>query len=181
MSAHEQSTVFSTKVHTLFGFALVAAGIARIIEICFVMNDAPADSSHPRAFQHLPPFFLVLSGLTFLSATEEQVHWIAGEVGMDAATYGNILFSGAFVIYGVGVVMIELYERLARGDDAKAGGDEENPEMRQQYESVPMTSRRDSEAIGMGPNRSVFDLGEDEDEDLPSGGAVGRSGERLAA
>lgn len=75
MSAHEQPTEFSTRVHTLFGFSLVAAGAARIIEICFVLNDGPAsaDRSQHRAWQHLPPYFLVLSGLTFLSATEEQV------------------------------------------------------------------------------------------------------------
>ncbi|GAA5822236.1 hypothetical protein JCM3770_005860 [Rhodotorula araucariae] len=112
MANHGQHLEFSTDVHRLFGWALMSAGLARIIEICFVLKDAPTPAiegtARPRAFQHLTPFLLILSGLTFLSATEEQMQWIAGS-GMDSTTYANILFSGSFAIYLVGTAMFDLY------------------------------------------------------------------------
>lgn len=123
----------------------MSAGAARIIEVCFVLSDQPSPpvrftlphvshsltlchlQSSPRAFQHLPPFLLVLSGLTFLSATEEQMQWIAGS-GMDSTTYANIMFSGSFIIYLVGAALLELYERLAEAKAAPPpeAGDLEN-------------------------------------------------------
>ncbi|KAK4702745.1 hypothetical protein P7C70_g3476, partial [Phenoliferia sp. Uapishka_3] len=112
MSAHAQALEFSTTIHKIFGFTLISAGLARIIE------------TNPRAFQHLPPFLLVLSGLTFLSATEEQMQWIAGS-GMDSTTYANILFSTSFVIYLVGAGLLELYERLAEDKSGFREGEED--------------------------------------------------------
>ena len=41
MSAHPQELPLSTMVHTIFGYTLMAAGAARIIEICFVLKDSP--------------------------------------------------------------------------------------------------------------------------------------------
>lgn len=206
MSAHAQALEFSTTIHKLFGFSLMAAGLTRVIEICFVLQDQPTplDSSASRAFQHLPPYLLVLSGLTFLSATEEQMGWI-NSVGMDSTTYANILFSGAFVIYLVAVALVEFYERGSRTDLEKEGDLEQGGRriwgiplpafagsvfpgagrsLRSEeavsapYESVPMSNRSppDSgfgEAGGRvrldsmaedGLNRSVFDLGDEEDE-----------------
>ncbi|GAA6003801.1 Ytp1p [Rhodotorula paludigena] len=117
MANHGQHLEFSTDIHRLFGWALMAAGLTRIIEICFVLRDEPTPAvegtARPKAFQHLTPFLLVLSGLTFLSATEEQMAWIAGS-GMDSTTYANILFSGSFAIYLVGVAMFDLYEYQTR-------------------------------------------------------------------
>ncbi|GAA5864166.1 hypothetical protein JCM3774_001241 [Rhodotorula dairenensis] len=113
MANHGQHLEFSTDVHKLFGWSLMSAGFARIVEVCFVLRDAPSDNSRPRAFQHLPPYLLVLSGLTFLSATEEQMQWVAGS-GMDSTTYANVLFSGAFAIYLVGNALLELYQFQAR-------------------------------------------------------------------
>ncbi|GAA5950765.1 hypothetical protein JCM3765_000601 [Sporobolomyces pararoseus] len=124
MANHGQHLEFSTTVHKSFGYSLVAAGLTRLIEICFVLNDEPTPSLAPsptsptstsstkvapKAFQHLPPYLLVLSGLSFMSATEEQMSWISGS-GMDSTTYIIGLFSGAFVIYLVGVVMLDLFE-----------------------------------------------------------------------
>lgn len=45
MSGHAQALMLSTMVHALFGYALMAAGIARIIEVCFVLNDRPTGES----------------------------------------------------------------------------------------------------------------------------------------
>ncbi|GAA5946835.1 hypothetical protein JCM3775_001727 [Rhodotorula graminis] len=119
MANHGQHLEFSTNVHKFFGWCLMAAGVCRIIEICFVLGDAPtpalddAVAGRPKAFQHLTPFLLVLSGITFLSATEEQMQWVAGS-GMDSTTYGNILLSGAFVIYLACTVLFDLYEFQTR-------------------------------------------------------------------
>lgn len=59
MSAHPQSLPLSTMVHTVFGYTLMAAGAARIIEIAFVLKDKNAvsdDATEISSWQHLPPF-----------------------------------------------------------------------------------------------------------------------------
>ena len=56
MSAHEQHLMISSKIHGLFGYALVAAGVMRLIEICFVLNDNATPHGVVRIFQHLPPY-----------------------------------------------------------------------------------------------------------------------------
>lgn len=81
MSAHEQALMISSKVslpldrtgtrnadlrlqiHALFGYALIAAGVLRIVEVCFVLDDKPTPSGMIRVFQHLPPYV----SLTFVS------------------------------------------------------------------------------------------------------------------
>ncbi|KAG8874619.1 hypothetical protein FRB98_008338 [Tulasnella sp. 332] len=129
MSAHEQSLMFSMAVHKVFGYALMAGGAARVIEICFVLHDSPSpptdgSSPGPSAFQHLPPYLLTLAGLTFLSATEEQLAWIA-DSGMDHVTYTVILFSGSFVIYLTAAIIVEIYEYCTKephGVDVERSG-----------------------------------------------------------
>ncbi|POY74675.1 hypothetical protein BMF94_2437 [Rhodotorula taiwanensis] len=117
MANHGQHLEFSTDVHKLFGYSLMLAALARIVEVCFVLRDqATSESGRPRAWQHLPPYLLILSGLTFLSATEEQMQWVAGS-GMDSTTYANILFSGAFAIYLVGNGLVEIYLYQTAGKD----------------------------------------------------------------
>ncbi len=77
MSSHPQHLKLSTMVHTVFGYSLMAAGVARIIEISFVLRDKP-DLSIPRedgegwewrvnSWQFLPPFvsFIYLNLLPF--------------------------------------------------------------------------------------------------------------------
>lgn len=41
MSGHAQKLMLSTMVHGLFGYSLMAAGVARVIEVCFVLHDRP--------------------------------------------------------------------------------------------------------------------------------------------
>lgn len=73
---HTQALMFSTMVHTMFGYTLAMAGITRIIEVCFVAHkdttpgpwgddaddmdprETPTSSgiSPLRAFRYLPPF-----------------------------------------------------------------------------------------------------------------------------
>jgi hypothetical protein len=95
MSEHAQALMISTKVHATFGRTLMLAGLARIIEICFVPSklaaealDADGHSDHTladsgsgsgysengdsgkaaaaRAFRHLPPFVRLFSIWTSL-------------------------------------------------------------------------------------------------------------------
>jgi hypothetical protein len=63
--------MLSTKIHAVFGYSLVLAGLARIVEICFVLRDqqTPPDDdvrsdaeTAASAFQHLTPFLLVVGG-----------------------------------------------------------------------------------------------------------------------
>lgn len=57
MSAHPQTLPLSTMVHSVFGYTLMGAGLTRIIEISFLLRDAPSSrSSEPNSFQYLPPF-----------------------------------------------------------------------------------------------------------------------------
>ena len=61
MSAHPQELELSTMVHKVFGYSLMAAGVARIIEISFLLRDSRGSGSgEPSSFQHLPPFVSLL-------------------------------------------------------------------------------------------------------------------------
>lgn len=59
MSAHPQELHLSTAVHSFFGYTLMAAGLARIIEVSFVLRDRAAlsmDGSDPGSWQYICPF-----------------------------------------------------------------------------------------------------------------------------
>jgi hypothetical protein len=58
MSAHPQHLPLSTMVHTMFGYTLMAAGLARIIEVAFVLRDANtiSEDGDANSFQYIPPF-----------------------------------------------------------------------------------------------------------------------------
>ena len=60
MSAHPQHNPLSTMVHTVFGYTLMAAGGARLIEISFVLKDRASLSERrveeTNSFQFLTPF-----------------------------------------------------------------------------------------------------------------------------
>lgn len=59
MSSHPQALMLSTMVHSAFGWTLMAAGAARIVEISFVLNDkqcADVTGNEVHSFQHLTPF-----------------------------------------------------------------------------------------------------------------------------
>lgn len=63
MSAHPQSLMISTMIHSIFGYTLMAAGLTRIIEISFVLRDQSAVSmngTEPNSFQYLTPFVCTL-------------------------------------------------------------------------------------------------------------------------
>ncbi|KAI0271119.1 hypothetical protein BGY98DRAFT_923067 [Russula aff. rugulosa BPL654] len=133
MSDHTQALKLSTKVHAVFGYTLMLAGLTRLIEVCFVVPSyAPMDgveddrSDHTltdgagpeafprgRAFRHMPPFLLVAAGLLFMSATDEELQYVH-EGGMDHVTYILIMFSIAFLLYTHIVFLITLYATSGR-------------------------------------------------------------------
>ncbi|EPT01106.1 hypothetical protein FOMPIDRAFT_1121044 [Fomitopsis schrenkii] len=135
MSQHAQALMISTKVHSTFGYTLMIAALARIIEVCFIvpkyapLEEGDAHSEHTlaegskdegsvtatagRAFRHLPSFFLICAGILFMSATDEELEFVHDE-GMDHVTYVLIMFSLAFLIYTIVVVLINLYSTSGR-------------------------------------------------------------------
>ncbi|OJT03295.1 Protein YTP1 [Trametes pubescens] len=142
MSDHAQALMLSTKVHALFGYTLMAAGLARLIEVCFVApkytqdivegdshsehtldgsreDHAAASSSPTRAFRHLPPFFC---RLLFMSATDEELHFV-NDNKMDHVTYILIMFSIAFILYALIVSLISLYATSGRNAAPASSGD----------------------------------------------------------
>lgn len=59
MSSHPQTLHISAAVHSIFGYTLMGAGIARIIEISFVLKDRATlspDGSNPHSWQYVAPF-----------------------------------------------------------------------------------------------------------------------------
>lgn len=70
MSAHPQGLELSAKVHLVFGYTLMAAGAARIIEIAFVLRDqnslSASDPEETNSWQYLTPF---VSAITFLEGS----------------------------------------------------------------------------------------------------------------
>ncbi|ORX33754.1 hypothetical protein BD324DRAFT_638450 [Kockovaella imperatae] len=109
MSAHEQALMISSKIHGLFGYALIAAGVLRIVEVCFVLNDGPTPPGIVRVFQQLPPYLLVLGGVLFMSATDEEMHH-ADNLGIDHVSYALFDFSLSFLIYLVITFMVHMYQ-----------------------------------------------------------------------
>lgn len=145
MSAHPQHLPISTMIHTVFGYTLMAAGAARIIEISFVLRDRASvatDGSDPNSFQYMTPFLLMAGGFMFMGATEEQMQLLS-DANVTHVSYVLILFSVAFLLflckYSLYVsicqanpllvvnMLIHLYAVYAWGEDSKA--DAEAPPM----------------------------------------------------
>lgn len=65
MSAHPQGLELSSKVHLVFGYTLMAAGAARIIEIAFVLRDrnslSASDYEETNSWQYLTPFVSIIT------------------------------------------------------------------------------------------------------------------------
>lgn len=101
MSSHPQHLPISFMIHAVFGYTLMAAGAARIIEIAFVLKDRNAiseDGSDPNSFQYMTPFLLMAGGFLFMGATEEQMKLLA-DANVTHVSYVLILFSIAFLLF----------------------------------------------------------------------------------
>lgn len=123
MSEHSQKLVISTKVHAMFGLVLMAGGLSRVVEICFLLRDASSsETGKVLAFQHFPPACLVMSGVLFMSATEEQLQLVHG-LGADHSSYILVVCGAGFVVYLWMMVLLAFYLRLVGYDeDGELGG-----------------------------------------------------------
>ncbi|KAJ6581026.1 hypothetical protein B0H19DRAFT_491139 [Mycena capillaripes] len=193
MSEHEQHLMISTKVHAMFGYTVMLAGLTRIIEVCFfpapskapdvdddnnsdhtlaepsprfpsssryVPADASADSGKiaaSKAFRHLPAFLLVVSGVLFMSGTDEELKFVHDNE-MDHVTYILIMFSIAFLLYTLIVFVLHLYATTGRNAPTKEARNSNN---------IPMTPSR-SKWYSRVPNaeteRPLHVIGEDEED-----------------
>ncbi|KAK7038692.1 hypothetical protein VNI00_010576 [Paramarasmius palmivorus] len=191
MSSHAQELMISTKVHAMFGYTLMLAGITRIIEICFFAprytNDIadeddrsehtlagsepnPSPYSLPnsdktaaaRAFRHLPPYLLVAAGLLFMSATDEEVRFIH-DIEMDHVTYILIMYSLSFILYTLIVSLIHLYATTGRNAASAEHSRSNNIELTETPIQSKFYSRvPTSSRAGAEETRHV--LGDDEDD-----------------
>lgn len=119
MSEHVQETIISTKVHGFFGTVLIFGGMARIFEICFLLDDKDSkEDKEIRSFQYLAPFSLVLGGLLFMCANEEQLVLVIN-LGADHSSYILSVSSGACIIQLWILMMLQLYLTLVKTDTYK--------------------------------------------------------------
>jgi len=133
MGAHPQSLELSTHVHSMFGYTLMAAGLARIVEISFVLKDqnSLSDSApeETNSFQYLTPFvspslifrksswltsskLLYTSGFLFMGATEEQMNLLT-TAGISHVSYILALYSIAFLLFLFVTMLLHLYATYA--------------------------------------------------------------------
>ena len=145
MSAHPQHLELSTHVHTVFGYTLMAAGAARIVEISFVLRDrntiSDTDVEETNSFQYLTPFvstssstslpvmydldsntdllpkLLYTSGFLFMGATEEQMNLLTN-AGVSHVSYILLLYSISFVLFLFVCMLLHLYASYAWPLDA---------------------------------------------------------------
>lgn len=117
MSEHSQHLAISTKIHAMFGMTLISAGLSRIIEICFLLADKSSSTTgRLLPFQHLPPLCLVMSGIMFMAANEEQLELVHA-LGADHSSYILVVSSAGFLIYLWFVLMLSFYLHLVGYDE----------------------------------------------------------------
>ncbi|KAF2205828.1 integral membrane protein-like protein [Delitschia confertaspora ATCC 74209] len=127
MSAHPQTLMISTMIHTFFGYTLMGAGLTRIIEISFVLRDrntVNTDGEDPNSFQYLTPFLLYASGFLFMGATEEQMQLLS-DAHVTHVSYILILYSISFLLFLFVNMLIHLYAVHVWGQNSKS--DAETP------------------------------------------------------
>ena len=140
MSAHPQHLELSTHVHTVFGYTLMAAGAARIVEISFVLKDkntiSDTEVEETNSFQYLTPFvstssstslpvvnnldsttdflhkLLYTSGFLFMGATEEQMNLLTN-AGVSHVSYILLLYSISFLLFLFVCMLLHLYASYA--------------------------------------------------------------------
>ncbi|EAS30495.3 uncharacterized protein CIMG_05974 [Coccidioides immitis RS] len=121
MSSHPQHLPLSAMVHSVFGYTLMAAGAARIVEICFVLKDRSAvsdDGTEASSFQYLTPFLLYASGFLFMGATEEQMELLSN-AGIDHVSYILVLYSVACIMFLFINILLHIYGVHAFPETAK--------------------------------------------------------------
>ncbi|KAI9493110.1 hypothetical protein BDB00DRAFT_824442 [Zychaea mexicana] len=109
---HAQHVPNSGQIHSFFGYMLMAGGLSRIIEICFVWKEGEFAIS---PWQYIPPLTLILAGHLFMGSTEEQLMYLNGSM-IDVSSYSNVLLSFGFAVFLFALALILLWEKLTRYD-----------------------------------------------------------------
>lgn len=163
MSAHPQHLEISNKIHTIFGYTLMAAGAARGIEIAFVLRDRNSTTDNgddPNSFQYLTPFLLIAGGFLFMGATEEQMK-LLHDAHVTHVSYVLILFSIAFLLFLFTNMLVHLYAVHAWGQNSKA--DAEAPRTNGYMNGHARGDRRVRDAEEF----ELAGIDSDDDEDMP--------------
>lgn len=99
MAEHSQELVTSTKVHGFFGYVLMFGGLSRVLEISFILDDRDVSTDgYIRSFQHLPSLALILAGVLFMGANEEQIRLVI-DLGADHSSYIMLVITAACLIH----------------------------------------------------------------------------------
>ncbi|KAL2384566.1 hypothetical protein RJZ90_001879 [Blastomyces dermatitidis] len=91
MSSHQQHLMLSTMVHAFFGYTLMGAGAARIIEIAFVLKDRSTlslDGTDPNSFQYITPFHRI-HPIPILLVVNVLIHVYAVHAWPETAKYNG--------------------------------------------------------------------------------------------
>ncbi|KAK2778687.1 hypothetical protein FQN53_001715 [Emmonsiellopsis sp. PD_33] len=159
MSSHPQHLMLSTMVHTVFGYTLMAAGAARIIEISFVLKDRSTlspDGTDPNSFQYLTPFLLYASGFLFMGATEEQMELLSN-AGVSHVSYILILYSVAFILFLFVNILLHIYAVHAWPETATYKPSHSHSHSRSRPTARSSTSFRTSDDPPHGVNGHISD------------------------
>ncbi|KAF8733459.1 hypothetical protein AX14_003822 [Amanita brunnescens Koide BX004] len=152
MSDHAQALMISTKVHAMFGYTLMTAGLARIIEICFLPSpsipqppgmvmsttDDEINSDHtlheerPALQQSKKektiwafrhvPPFLLVSSGLLFMSATDEELENVHNHGMDHVTYTLIMYSISFTLYFFINLLIHLYQTSGRNAAPRVQG-----------------------------------------------------------
>ncbi|KAL2783519.1 hypothetical protein BJX66DRAFT_318413 [Aspergillus keveii] len=119
MSAHPQELMVSAATHAAFGFALMAAGVSRIVEIAFILKDKHSIEEGGRgwsSFQFIPIFCLYAAGFLLMGANAEQMALIDAS-SIDHVSYILVLLSVACIVFLFANVIIYIYDHLANATE----------------------------------------------------------------
>ncbi|RKF71219.1 Protein YTP1 [Golovinomyces cichoracearum] len=110
MSGHPQHLPLSTMIHSVFGYTLMAAGLTRIIEVAFILQDqnTKSEDGDANSFQYIPPFLLYASGFLFMGATEEQMQ-LMSDYGISHVSYVLIIYSLAFLAFLFTNILLHIF------------------------------------------------------------------------
>lgn len=171
MSQHSQHLEVSTQVHLMFGIALMIAGIVRIIEVSFVLHDQPSDHKNIKSWQYLTPMMLVMSGMFFMGATEEQMQFLY-DAGIMHASYLLVLSSIACILYLLILFLANLYITLKSTADSsssyqQAPGHNPGESSDGSIEMRPFMHDRDARQFDEDDLELEFEVHSDEEHNTP--------------
>jgi hypothetical protein len=167
MSAHPQELMVSAEVHKMFGYTLMAGGVARLVEIVFVLKDKAGTSEDGRgisSWQYVPIFLIFAAGFLFMGASHEQMDLVAASA-MDHVSYILILFSVSALMFLLVLVLISTYEHLVPAAPQKQAG------LEAAQGGVPVRDAQEFELEGL--------ITDDEDDDDGTHGMLKGGGKRL--